>query len=136
MNNPAFEEIEHTADWALQVSGADFSALLQNAAQGMLKLIHAEAGTGPGEKKVIRLQASDPESLLVTWLEELLFFIEVHNVTFTSFDVQADGYTQLTAVVNEVPLQRVEKEIKAVTYHNLKIQKNQGGFTTTIVFDV
>lgn len=136
MNDSTFEEIEHTADWALQVSGADFSALLHNAAQGMLELMRAEAGPGPGVKKVIRLQAHDPESLLVAWLEELLFFIEVHGVTFTSFEVQVDGYTQLTADVNEVPLQRVEKEIKAVTYHNLKIQKDQAGFTTTIVFDV
>jgi SHS2 domain-containing protein len=136
MNDTAFEEIEHTADWALQVRGADFSALLENAALGMLKLVRAEAGPGPGVKKVIRLQASDPESLLVTWLEELLYFMEVHNVTFTSFDIQADGYTQLTASVNEVPLKRVEKEIKAVTYHNLKIQEEQAGLTTTIVFDV
>jgi SHS2 domain-containing protein len=98
VNDSLFEEIDHTADWALQVSGADFSALLQNAAMGMLKLIRAEAVPGPGVKKVIHLEASDGESLL--------------------------------------PLLRLEKEIKAVTYHNLKIHQGPAGFNTTIVFDV
>jgi SHS2 domain-containing protein len=136
VNDSLFEEIDHTADWALQVSGADFSALLQNAAMGMLKLIRAEAVPGPGVKKVIHLEASDGESLLVAWLEELLFSMEVHNVTYTSFDIQVDGYTQLKATVYEAPLLRLEKEIKAVTYHNLKIHQGPAGFNTTIVFDV
>jgi SHS2 domain-containing protein len=43
---------------------------------------------------------------------------------------------RLRAIVRETPLAALKKEIKAVTFHDLKIESTDEGFITTIVFDV
>ena len=136
MKEPTFEEIEHTADQALRVRGADFKELLHNAALGMLQLTGAIPRSGPSRDRTIEVQAPDREGLLVTWLEELLFLSEIRGVTYTEFELQITGDTQLVAKVQETPITAITRHIKAVTYHDLKIEKTQDGLETTIVFDV
>jgi SHS2 domain-containing protein len=136
MNGQAFEEIEHTADWALRVRGENLTKLLHNAALGMLQIADIEPGPGPSQENVITINAADRESLLVTWLEELLFNIETRGITYTSFDLQLDGYTKLVARVSEAPIGKIRREIKAVTYHDLEIRQTVAGLEVTLVFDV
>ena len=139
MDKPSFEEIEHTADWAIRVRGADLESLLRNAAIGTLQLIGAMPQTGSTQKRRIELEAYDAENLLVLWLEELLYLVEMHGSTFTAFTLnieQANDNVRLTAQVQEIPRTDLQKEIKAVTYHNLKIQASDEGLEATLVFDV
>lgn len=136
MKGQRFEEIEHTADTALRIRGEDLEGLFCNAAVGMLQLAGIEPLAGPTRKRRIKLQASDDESLLVAWLEELLFLIEMDEVTFTEFDLTVEGNTNLTAEVHEAPIGMIKTHIKAVTYHNLKITQVDDGFEVTVVFDV
>ncbi|NIS80017.1 MAG: archease [Anaerolineales bacterium] len=131
-----FEEIEHTADWALRVRGKTAPALFRNAAFGMLQLIQAKPESTRSKKRNIELEAFDNESLLVTWLEELLFHIETRNVTFLNIHIEHLDETHLSAVLEETPLVDLKKEIKAVTYHNLEIISTEEGLETTVVFDV
>ncbi|MEJ2563500.1 MAG: archease [Anaerolineales bacterium] len=132
----AVEEIEHTADWAIRVRGKNLEALFQNAAQGMLQLMQASSRSGTPRSKTIELRALDNETLMVTWLEELLFNMETHEVNYTDIDVQKVEGCRLRAIVRETPLAALKKEIKAVTFHDLKIESTDEGFITTIVFDV
>jgi SHS2 domain-containing protein len=136
MKGPYFEEIEHTADQALWVRGTDFKELLHNAALGMLQLTGAIPSSGPSQDRKIEVHAPDREGLLVTWLEELLFSVEVRGVTYTKFELQITSDTHLVAKVQETPIAAITRHIKAVTYHDLEIEKTKDGLETTVVFDV
>lgn len=130
------EEIEHTADWAIRVRGNSLEALFRNAALGMLQLIQASSRPGEAHAINVDLRAIDNETLMVSWLEELLFNMEAHEVNYTAIDVQKVENFRLRATVQETPLAEIHKEIKAVTFHDLKIDSIDDGFITTIVFDV
>ncbi len=135
-NPAAFEEIEHTADWALIVRGATFAALLENAAFGMLHLLGASPSGDERRWRDIELRANDPESLLVTWLEELLYGIETEGMTYTGFDVEISDGPALVARIKIAPSIPLRKHIKAVTFHELSIEKTPEGYETVVVFDV
>jgi SHS2 domain-containing protein len=86
--------------------------------------------------RTIKLEAIDRESLLVAWLEELLFGMEIRSVTYRDIRMQITGDTALEATIEELPLLSIAKPIKAVTYNELAIRPIQGGLEVTIVFDV
>jgi SHS2 domain-containing protein len=131
-----FEELEHTADWSLRVHGRDLADLFQVAASAMLAACGARAGDGPLETRSATLDAPDGESLLVRWLEEVLYRLEPNGRCPVKFELALEGATRLKATWTEGPLLGVDKPIKAVTFHNLTIDETAAGAQATIVFDV
>lgn len=130
-----FKEIEHTADWELKVWAEDISTLFEQAAQGMYSLAGARLKLKPRISRTIELQNIDKESLLVDFLSELLYFIEVEEIGFDTFELQFDG-NALSATLYGGPVDTISKDIKAVTYHNLEILEEADGLEVSIVFDV
>ncbi len=130
-----FKEIEHTADYAIKVWGADLSELFVDAAHGMNALTGGEPDR-PEISREIALEAADPETLLVAWLEELAFLMEVEGEMYSHFEVLALTHTALWIRARGGLATRVDKLIKAVTFHNLAIRESKGTYETTIVFDV
>lgn len=132
-----WEEVPHTADWALKVRGGDLRALFENAALGMASLIGGEAGPGAeAAQRDFALDAPDLEMLLVDWLTELLVMVEDSSAFFTEISVQDVTGESMHARVTLRAGGAFTKHIKAVTYHNLAIRPTDDGFETTIVFDV
>ena len=87
-------------------------------------------------EKLIEIRGDDPEMILVEWLSELLFFAEVNLLIFSEWDILDSGPPLLRAKVRGTRIERLEKSIKAVTYHDMEINKLQDGLTVTVVFDV
>ncbi len=136
MSAPPWEEINHTADWALRVRGDDLTALFENAARGMVSLLGDAPASAITIQQTITLQAPDLETLLVDWLTELLYLIDEGNTLDVIRVVRVEGL-MLEAEVRGGPVtEPFRKEIKAVTYHMLAIQKTDAGYETVIVFDV
>ena len=132
-----FEEIEHTADYSLLVSGSSWKELLMNAAHGMNSLMVRDASAiGTQTQKQISIEAPDAEGLLVEWLSELAYWAEKELLVFTGFEFQEVTSTTVQATLHGGQVKKVQKHIKAVTYHNLKIVKTDKGLTATVVFDV
>ncbi len=131
-----FEEIDHTADWAIRVRGRSYADLLVHAAQAVIQLTGARMAAGPIHWRHASLSANDGESLLVLWLEDLLHSMESRKVGCDQISVEVTPEWHLEGRVREVPLLAIERPIKAVTFHELAIQQKPGGFETTIVFDV
>jgi SHS2 domain-containing protein len=132
-----FEEVEHTADKALRIFGSNLTELLLNAAQGMTHLMVADVSEISTEiEKSIELDAIDTESMLVEWLSELAYWAESEMIVFKKFRIQKATATHLRAKIFGGKSSTLEKHIKAVTYHNLKIIKTSQGLEATIVFDV
>ena len=132
-----FEEVEHTADKALRVFGTNLTELFLNAAEGMTQLMVADVSEISTEiEKSIELDAIDTESLLVEWLSELAYWAESDMLVFIKFRIQKASATHLQANIFGGKTSMLEKHIKAVTYHNLKIIRTSQGLEATIVFDV
>ncbi len=131
-----YEEIEHTADWALRVRGADLPALFSNAALGMMELAGVRTGEEAGQNRSIELQAQDTEMLLVDWLHELVVALELEQMAFRDIKLEITDGRHLIGTVRAAPIVSIDKPIKAVTYNELHIQESPEGLETTIVFDV
>jgi SHS2 domain-containing protein len=136
MSPPAgFQERPHTADWALDVWAPDAPTLLAQAALGMAALMGIQTRSEPRVARTFDLALVDLESLLVDFLTELLYLIDRDSVSFDQFDLQLST-DQLHAAVSGQPIDQLAKEIKAVTYHNLRVLETERGLVATIVFDV
>jgi SHS2 domain-containing protein len=138
MSNPqpaGFLEITHTADWALKVWAADLPGLFVQAARGMYFLMEIGMTSQPRVHRVLELAADDAEGLLVSFLGELLYYLEQEKLAFDSILVSMDNLL-LHAELEGSFITAQSKEIKAVTYHNLAIQKTGSGLEVTIVLDI
>ncbi len=132
-----FEEVEHTADWALRIRGQDLGTLLVNAARGMTSLLVARPADVPlSEERHLEVDGIDAESLLVNWLSELAYWAEADSFAGREFELTELSPTHLAAVVRGGRVDQLQKHIKAVTYHNLVIVQTGGGLEVTVVFDV
>ena len=93
------------------------------------------AGQGPRVQKTFQAEGPDAESLLVAFLSEVLYYQEQEGLAFDTFDLRVASQW-LKVEMEGAQIAASEKAIKAVTYHNLKIEKTNRGLETTIVFDV
>ena len=134
--NEGFEEIEHTADVALHVWGEDIAGLFANAARGMAWLLADPAKVEVTTEESIELEAYDAETLLVSWLGELLYLHEREEVLFTEFDLEEVTETHLRGVARGGPMDEPRHSIKAVTFSEMDIQPSDRGLETNVVFDV
>lgn len=130
-----FREVGHTADWQLEVWAPELPELFKLAAQGMYSLAHVEIAENPRISRDFRLAAEDLETLLVSFLGELLYIGEDERLAFDQIDLSIDG-PQLSAHLSGGEIKRQDKEIKAVTYHNLHITYQDSLYQVQIVFDV
>lgn len=131
-----FEEIEHTADIAIRVWGHDLAELFANAAYGMACQLADPDGVENAVEEQITLEAPDAETLLVTWLGELLYLDERDGHVFVDFEMLRVMPTRLRAVARGGPTSDRKRHIKAVTFSDLQIRRTSSGLETTIVFDV
>ena len=82
------------------------------------------------------LKADSVESLLVMFLEEILFFGEDEGVGFDEYEVIIEKEYDLKAKIHGGTIGSQQKEIKAVTFHNLNVTETESGYEVVIVFDV
>lgn len=132
-----YEQLEHTADALVRVSGKDLSERFANAAYAMFDQITDVTKVEPkGEVKIV-LEADTREQLLVDFLQELLFLNDAEDLVFSKFEVETDG-KKLEALVwgEKFDEKRHPKRsvVKGVTYHRLEFDDDKG--TLTVLFDV
>jgi len=133
---PGITELEHTADLRLQVRGHSMADLLQRAAHGMFALMQAgNPATGQPVTRTMELHATDRETLLVDWLNELLYLSAKHHELYTTFELAADDHS-LAATLHGVAGWTPQREIKAATFHELAVRECESSWEATITFDV
>ena len=136
---PDFEVIDHTADIGIIAYGKDKGEVFVNAAYGMFSLVIELEGVADEACYNIEVSADDEESLLVTWLNEILYLFDVEGVIFKRFEVveleecrlQANAYGEKF----DPSRHELKMQIKAATYYLLKLEKGNG-FKAKIIFDV
>ncbi|MCX7855024.1 MAG: archease [Anaerolineae bacterium] len=131
-----FEEVPHTADAALRVWGNDLTELFVNAARGLAWLMADPETVRPEKEVALDLSAPDVETLLVTWLGELIYLNERDGVVFTEFDLEEVTPTHLRGTARGGRASEVRRFVKAATFSGLAIRPTEHGLETTITFDV
>ena|SRR5687768_18588746 len=130
-----FEEISHTADWSVRVWAEDLPLLFAESARAMNALAGTVTGQGPRLKRAFISGGPDVESLLVAFLSELVYYQEQENLAFDTFDTRLSD-KQISVDMEGAHITSIDKAIKAVTYHNLKVEETARGVEVVIVFDV
>ena len=134
-----FEIVDHTADVGIIAYGADMSQAFINAARAMFSLITELDDVQEVLHRDIEVTATDKESLLVEWLNELIYLFDVENIIFKRFDITQFNDTQLRATSYGEKVDRAKHKlktgVKATTYHLLKVDKDDG-CKVQVLFDI
>ena len=134
-----FELIEHTADVGIMAYGDDVKEAFANAARGMFSLIVEVGSVRETAHRNVEVTAPDEESLLVTWLNELIYLFDTENMLFSRFDIKEFGTTQLKARAYGEPVDdtrhKLKTGIKAATYHMVEVDRSKGG-RVRVLFDI
>ena len=128
--------IDHTADIGIRIVSGDVRGLFEEAARALVDIMGARSNEGPNHIR-ISIEGLDQSDVLVRWLQEILYRVEVEDLRISHvevLDVNPQGLTALVAGTND-PTELLE-EIKAVTYHNLEIVEVDNHVETTIIFDI
>lgn len=132
--------IDHTADIGIVVRASNVEMLFARCAWGMFHIIMDVSNVQPEECTELVVQAPDREALLVRWLSELNFIVQTDDKVFGRFDVLTCSPTHMEAKVWGEKIDRsrhdVHTEIKAVTYHALRIEQDNDGWEAQVLFDV
>ena len=134
-----FEILNHTADVVIIAYGSNINEAFANAAKGMFSLITELEDVEETEYRDMELTAPDQESLLVEWLNELIYLFDVENMLFKRFDIIQLSNTHLKARSYghkvDSSKHKLKMGVKAVTYHMLKIDKSDGS-RVQVLFDI
>ena len=129
-----FVEVPHMADIAIDVFAPNLPELFTTAVEGLYHILDIRKGTGRGDNIRLTIDEMDMESLLVSFLNELLFYAE-QNKSAVNMDLTITTY-KLQVEMELIKIQAINKEVKAATYNQVKIIKNKHGYQTRIVFDL
>ena len=134
-----FEIVDHTADVGIIARGADMSQVFANAARALFSLITELDDVAEVLYRDTELTAPDEESLLVAWLNELIYLFDVENIVFKRFDITELSHTRLKARSYgekvDSSKHKLKVGVKAATYHMLKINRSDG-CQAQVLFDI
>ena len=135
-----YETFEHTADLGLRVRAPDLDTLFAEAARALFSAIVEDPGTvRPLQQIEVQLPAEDREFLLFDWLKELLYHFDTQHLLLGRFQVHVDE-TGLKGTAWGEPLDRarhrLEHEVKAITYHGLRVEPAADGWLAEVIVDI
>jgi len=139
---------DHTADVAVEARGESLGAAFAAAADGLAAAQCASVPDGRGRFDVA-VEARSRETLLFDYLDELIYRRDLDGVlpvdneaTVTAPDddrdaAGADGRWRLSASARGLPVSRIDgREVKAVTYSEMRVERDGDGWHVYVVLDV
>jgi len=135
-----YEVFEHTADIGIRVRGKDLKSLFRNASLAMFQISAAKKSTKDIKYKKISIaqEAESLDELFVNWLNELLSLSAVKGLIFDDFKINRLGSKKLEAIAvgADIKNYKLNLEIKAATYCNLKLSRTKSGWKAEVILDV
>ena len=143
MNIPGYEYLPHPADVRFNAYGATLEEVFEQAAYAMFHVIIDTATLNPERSVDIKLESRGLENLLYDYLSELLYLFEVEDIIFGHFKVASIEKTNSSYILHgqasgeSIDQERhsFETEVKAVTYHQLKVTKEKGRYSAHVIVD-
>ena len=134
-----YQSLEHTADIGFRVLGETLEQLFEHAAFALFDSLSELNDVHEKLQEEVRVQGMDLPELMVNWLNQLLFLWETKLVLFKRFSIQKISDTELAASAwgEKYSSNRHEllTDIKAATYHQLKVEEKEGFWTAEIILD-
>lgn len=132
--------LEHTADMGIEARGETLEELFAQAAYGLLEIIAGAPQALSRVEKSVTVEGGDTEELLVNWLNEILYLFEIKKFFPLDFEIEEVRGNHLLARVRGEPFDPrrhpVEREVKAVTYHQLRVEKTDGLWQARVYVDL
>ncbi len=135
-----FEILEHTADIGFRARGRTLEELFENAGKALMFVALDPEGVEPRERAVIEAQGEDREALLVNYLSEVLFLWDARRFAMSGFRVLQLTPERVRAEAFGEPFDPARHSakliVKAVTYHQLHVSQDAGGWSAEVYLDV
>jgi SHS2 domain-containing protein len=140
MPSHGFDILEHPADIGFRVFGASLSELFASAAVALLSIADDPAAAEPRDEYPIAVQSGDRESLMVDWLNEVLYWYDGKRIALCDFHIASFRDHAIEATARGEPRDperhRARLIVKAVTYHQLKIEQRRGNWIAEVYLDI
>lgn len=136
-----YELIDHTADIGIRVKGSSQEELFLRAAEAMFDiLVKPKRFLIPSINYPVSIAAEGTDRLLVRWLQELHLAFDMRRLVLSHFWIEHISPTSVsgggTGVKFDDTRHRMGTQIKAVTYHHLKVEELNGVWTAEVIFDI
>jgi SHS2 domain-containing protein len=137
---PGFEILEHPADIGFRAFGGTLAELFETAALALLSIACDVEDIEPREAHRLEAAGTDYESLLVSWLNEVLYWFDGKRIAFRQFRVEEIEPERITAMgwgeSRDALRHRARLIVKAATWHQLKVRSSNGGWMAEVFLDV
>ena len=131
--------LEHTADMGIEAAGETLDELLVQAARGLMEIISG-AEALPREERTVEVTAGEVGEILVNWLNEILFLFDSGGFFPAEFVIEQATENRIRARILGEPFDPVrhpiDREIKAATYHQLRLERGEEGWTARVYLDL
>jgi len=135
-----FEILEHTADIGFRARGRTLQELFESAAEALISIALDPENVQPVQRYTVEAQGEDREALLVNWLSEVLFLYDGRRIAMRRFRVleMTPGRVRGEALGEPFDPARHHAKliVKAVTYHQLRVEKDAAGWFADVYLDV
>ena len=119
---------------------ADLNGLFAEAARALFSVVVEDLGTVVASQRLeVRIAGTDREYLLFDWLKTLLYHFDAEHLLFSRFEVKVgEGGLEADAWGEPMDPARHEPnhEVKAITYHGLKVEKTADGWLAEVIVDI
>ena len=135
----SYRLIAHTGDAAIRLRAGDLAGLFRAASRGLFALlVDGKVGRHPAVS--MRIESTDTESLLVDWLNELIYLPTLGPWVLVPGRIHIESGTRLVAVLEgeqfDSRRHHVCQEVKAATFHGLRVARAAGVWSAEVVFDL
>jgi SHS2 domain-containing protein len=140
VGRPAFEILEHPADIGFRAFGGTLPELFENSAVALVSIASEINDVEARHGYSLEATGSDWESLLVAWLSEVFYWFDGKRISFCRFRIRAMDSCRLKAVAYGEPRNSLRHHpkpiVKAVTWHQLKINPASDGWMAEVYLDI
>lgn len=134
---PKYYFEEHTGEVQLRIAAPSLPQLFEEAGVALAELMAEQRDNSSAEDtETVALHAPDREALLVEWLNELIFRAETQQKIYRDIRITHLSENDLRAEIRGTFPERLRTEVKAATFHRIKIQPEGDGYAATVVLDV
>jgi SHS2 domain-containing protein len=138
--NSGFRILEHPSDLGIEAWGPDLAEMFRQSALALTSVIVDPTSLDAVEQRVLNIQGSDTENLLVRWLSEILYLYDGEDFLLAEVGIQnLDAYSIRAVLLGErvnATRHRFRTDVKAVTYHQLKVVAEPGNWLATVFLDI
>jgi len=136
----SYKILDHTADIGIEVCGKTQKEALANTVEAMFDLIADSENISVVQEKHLTITGADTADMLINLLREALYMFYSQAWLCKKCEILELSAEKIVAKISGEPYDakkhQLKMEIKAVTYHTLKIERMGNGWRARVIFDV